>query len=333
MVGRGGLTRTVRTARLSDIEDEANRSQIEARADATPPGQNVVREQNANVQVQDHETWRHMLESFMKMKPPKFNGSADSEDWKENVENLLDAMDYTQVQKQRLAILCLIGDASLWWKSVTRGENAHNITWEEFCRRFDLRFFPPSLRQAKARKFLTLKQGSMTVLQYETQFTRLARLATHMHLDEFQMARQFEEGLHDELRLLVKGSFCQSLREVSDLSTYLEQDIKEHSELDDTTNSVCNAKEKEVKDQSPHKKPRTETSSYSGTIEQKPFLGKCYRCGSTGHKELTCKVELSDKENKRFTGKCFRCGRAGHKESTCQTVLPVQEVKPKEQSH
>ncbi|KAF5187416.1 hypothetical protein FRX31_022997 [Thalictrum thalictroides] len=222
MDGRGGLTRTVRTTRLSDIEDEPNRSQVpsastsgaatdnndvippwaankirllqqlvgkitqmEARADPTHPGQNIVEEQNANVQATNHETWRHMLETFMKMKPPKFSGSADytvAEDWKENVENLLDAINT----------------------------------------RFDLQFFPPSLRQAKAREFLTLKQGSIIVLQYETQFTHLARFATHMHLDEFRMARQFEEGIQDELRLLVKGRFCQSLREVSDLSTYLE---------------------------------------------------------------------------------------------------------------
>ena len=35
--------------------------------------------------------------------------------------------------------------------------------------------FPTSARHAKARKFLELKQGSMTVLEYVAKFTELAR--------------------------------------------------------------------------------------------------------------------------------------------------------------
>ena len=37
------------------------------------------------------------------------------------------------------------------------------------------KFFPASARHAKAREFLELKQGSMTVLEYIAKFTELAR--------------------------------------------------------------------------------------------------------------------------------------------------------------
>ena len=37
------------------------------------------------------------------------------------------------------------------------------------------KFFPVSARHAKAREFLELKQGSMTVLEYVAKFTELAR--------------------------------------------------------------------------------------------------------------------------------------------------------------
>ncbi|KAF5192376.1 hypothetical protein FRX31_018037 [Thalictrum thalictroides] len=59
---------------------------------AAPNGQEVPVD---FVAAQDNETWRRMVEGFMKMKPPKFSGSTDVtvvEDWKEDIENLFDAM-------------------------------------------------------------------------------------------------------------------------------------------------------------------------------------------------------------------------------------------------
>ena len=37
------------------------------------------------------------------------------------------------------------------------------------------KFFPTSTRYAKAREFLGLRQGSMTILKYVAKFTELAR--------------------------------------------------------------------------------------------------------------------------------------------------------------
>ncbi|KAF5201658.1 hypothetical protein FRX31_008755, partial [Thalictrum thalictroides] len=59
---------------------------------AAPNGQEVPVD---FVAAQDNETWRRMVEGFMKMKPPKFSGSTDVtvvEDWNEDIENLFDAM-------------------------------------------------------------------------------------------------------------------------------------------------------------------------------------------------------------------------------------------------
>ena len=45
------------------------------------------------------------------------------------------------------------------------------MTWEEFRELFMGKFFPASARHAKAREFLELKQGTMTVLEYVAKFT------------------------------------------------------------------------------------------------------------------------------------------------------------------
>ena len=50
------------------------------------------------------------------------------------------------------------------------------MTWDDFHILFMGKFFPASTRHAKAREFLELIQGMMTVLEYVSRFTNLARL-------------------------------------------------------------------------------------------------------------------------------------------------------------
>ena len=49
------------------------------------------------------------------------------------------------------------------------------MTWGEFRELFMGKFFPAFARHAKAREFLELKQGNMTVLEYVAKFTELVR--------------------------------------------------------------------------------------------------------------------------------------------------------------
>ena len=55
--------------------------------------------------------------------------------------------------------------------------NLEEMTWGEFRELFMGKFFPTFARHAKAREFLELKQGTMTVLEYVAKFTELDRFA------------------------------------------------------------------------------------------------------------------------------------------------------------
>ena len=63
------------------------------------------------------------------------------------------------------------------------------------------KFFPASVRHAKAREFLELKQGSMTVLEYVAKFTELARFRDDYMTTNMAKVRKFEDGL----RLSIQG--------------------------------------------------------------------------------------------------------------------------------
>ena len=52
--------------------------------------------------------------------------------------------------------------------------NLEAMTWGDFQELFMSKFFPASAQHGKAREFLELKQGAMTVMEYVAKFTKLA---------------------------------------------------------------------------------------------------------------------------------------------------------------
>ena len=68
------------------------------------------------------------------------------------------------------------------------------MTWAEFYELFMRKYFPATTRHAKAREFLELKQGSMTVMEYVAKFTELARFADDYLATNMTKVRKFEDG-------------------------------------------------------------------------------------------------------------------------------------------
>ena len=57
------------------------------------------------------------------------------------------------------------------------------------------KYFPVTARHAKAREFLELKQGSMTVMEYVGKFIELARFVDDYVATNMAKVRKFEDGL------------------------------------------------------------------------------------------------------------------------------------------
>ena len=57
------------------------------------------------------------------------------------------------------------------------------------------KYFPVTARHAKAREFLELKQGSMTVMEYVAKFIELARFVDDYVAINMAKVRKFEDGL------------------------------------------------------------------------------------------------------------------------------------------
>ena len=92
--------------------------------------------------------------------------------WFRQIERILRAMEITSdTTRITLASFQLEGESQIWWEWVTTSRDLETMTWDDFHRLFMGKYFPAFARHAKAREFLELRQGTMTVLEYVARFT------------------------------------------------------------------------------------------------------------------------------------------------------------------
>ncbi|MQM08570.1 hypothetical protein Taro_041426 [Colocasia esculenta] len=149
-----------------------------------------------------------MMERFRRMTPPFFKGERESdpilaESWLRETEKIFRAIRCTEEERVTLATYMLQERTDVWWSSVLRtqfGDGAMEVAWAEFVDLFRAKYIPEHVQDRMEQEFLTLTQGSMSVLQYEARFTELSKYATHIVADEWRKVKKFIMGLKPSLR-------------------------------------------------------------------------------------------------------------------------------------
>ena len=149
------------------------------------------------------------LQRFRAHNPPTFTGGGDpmvEDHWLMQVEQVLEAMEITfDTTRIRLAAFQLEGEAQVWWNWAKTSRNLEAMTWAEFKELFMGKYFPDTSRHVKAREFLELKQGTMTVMEYVARFTELARFVDDYVDTDIAKVRRFENGLKLSIRGRIVG--------------------------------------------------------------------------------------------------------------------------------
>ena len=73
------------------------------------------------------------------------------------------------------------------------------------------KFFLAFARHAKAREFLELKQGTLTMLEYVTKFIELALFADDYVATDMAKVRKFEDGLKLSIWGKIMGFLLQDM--------------------------------------------------------------------------------------------------------------------------
>ena len=160
------------------------------------------------------------------------------------------------------------------------------------------KFFSASARHAKAREFLELKQGSMTVLEYITKFTELAHFEDDYVATDMAKVRKFEDGLKLSIRGKIVGFLLQDMDSMVRTAMAIEREIDDAWSIRDTGASD---KRKEGQPSSSSGKKQKASSSRGFQGQGRGYQGKgqfrapsqlgpmtCYHYHQSGHIKWNC---------------------------------------------
>ena len=130
--------------------------------------------------------------------PRVFHGLTDCQRTPGNgaSQKYFEVLNCSETQKVVFATFMLGGKAEHWWRMEKRLlESQEPLEWENFKDVFFKKYFPRSVHRQKESKFIRLRQGNMTVAEYETKFTQLSRFASDLTSTEERKAFRFLDGL------------------------------------------------------------------------------------------------------------------------------------------
>ncbi|XP_027184078.1 uncharacterized protein LOC113782384 [Coffea eugenioides] len=113
------------------------------------------------------------LERFQKFFPSKFLGGPDpdmAEQWLEKMIDIFAALHYSEERQVTFTLFQLEGATRSWWNIIrTKWEREQTPrTWVNFVREFNAKYFPPLIQEKKEDEFIRLRQGTQSVVEYES---------------------------------------------------------------------------------------------------------------------------------------------------------------------
>ncbi|MQL73530.1 hypothetical protein Taro_005872, partial [Colocasia esculenta] len=180
-----------------------------------------------------------------------------------------------------------------------------------FVRLFRAKFVPEHVQDWMEQEFLSLAQGSMTVLEYEERFSKHSKYAPHIVADKRRKTKKIMMGLKPSLRMrlvvfdhrTLDEALSATCRQEGEMEQYLEE--KKASQKRPTATFQWQDKKKAVY-QTPQRSMAV-GSSQVPSVRSPGVKKECPHCGKT-HGGTECWM---------ITGKCLKCGSSDHKIKDC----------------
>ena len=101
-------------------------------------------------------------------------------------------------------VVSLLKDTAYqWWNTFISVVPKERVTWEFFQSEFRKKYISQRFLDQKHKVFLELRQGRMTVTEFEREFVRLSKYAREYVSTEEIMCKRFVNGLNEDIKLLV----------------------------------------------------------------------------------------------------------------------------------
>ena len=120
------------------------------------------------------------LNQFLANQPKSFSNCAEATDTDDWLVDICKHFEWSNVRPEYFVMFAsfqLKDQAVEWYQQHRDSKGGHVITWDDFCRDFKAHHIPESVAESKSEVFCNLKQGNMSLYQYNIQFQKLARFA------------------------------------------------------------------------------------------------------------------------------------------------------------
>ena len=283
-------------------------------------------------------TTANAFKAFKALKPPEFQGTADpveARTWLNEMEKSFEIMGTGDAQKTVFAAYLLKGEANYWWEAKKNMEPVGVIPWGRFTELFLEKYFPSYMEAQMELKFLELKQGILTVAEYEAKFTELSRFVPEYVNTEVKKARRFQQGLKPWIQNKV------ALLEITDYATLVQKASIVEQGSDQTQKFNASKKRKFESRSGDSASTRFPSKFDKGTASQPARSTGFIRTGNRSVGQGGGQVRTATSSQSRpplpdcktcgrkhpgpcllGTTTCFKCGQTGHYATNCTQKNP-----------
>ncbi|KAA3466122.1 maturase K [Gossypium australe] len=141
---------------------------------------------------------RPLVDKIWKQGAEEFRASKDDDPERlENTIKVFDELSCTPEKCIKCVVSLLKDSAYQWWNTLVSVVPRERVNWEFFQEEFR------NFIDQRRKEFLKIKQGRMTVTEYEHEFIRLSKYARECVLTEAIMYQRFEDGINEDIHLFV----------------------------------------------------------------------------------------------------------------------------------
>ncbi|KAA3456046.1 DNA/RNA polymerases superfamily protein [Gossypium australe] len=238
--------------------------------------------------------------------------------WLEAVERIMDDLECTTEQKLRSAVSLLRDEAYQWWLTVREGTQAELVTWDFFKTEFQGKYVRASYVDARRKEFLNLVQGNKSVAAYEAEFLRLSCYARTIVPTDHERCVRFEDGLNDELRVLIAPQQVRTFAKLVEKAKIAEE--AKNSARQNRDRGRGRGKRDfrySGSTKSFQKRPRNDEPAQARAPAVTNQIQPCPDCGKQHSGECW-----------KRTGGCFKCGSKDHQFKNCpRRTAQTQEAR------
>ncbi|XP_022957288.1 uncharacterized protein LOC111458730 [Cucurbita moschata] len=267
------------------------------------------------------------LKDFQRQKPPSFEGGKidpiAAENWLEAMEKAFFYMNCPLEYQVHCGTYMMEGEAHLWWKGAKKmiAPLGEPISWPQFKEAYLRKYYPVAARMKLQAPFHELKQGDLSVEDYDQEFNRLSRFSPIYVSTEELKAERFIAGLRENIRGYMASQSSSDYTAALKMATLIDAPRTDRLQAGSAQKSQITVQGKQLNRNYPRtgRPPRGRAANRGRALAQNRT--NCPQCQRPQQGE--CRAG---------TNTCFSCGQIGHYATNCPQTRDQNTNRPATQN-